>query len=206
MTTKTPSLLRRPSNENDIRPFDATTAHVVMQDGGTVLVDLDALADLERRGVTGRWYEYANGSGRSYVAAHLPSGGTTTVASLIAKRLPGEGVSYANGNRRDLRRLNLVVSPRGRGRRKAWQAHAAALFPNDTAQQVQWLQRQDQRRVQGTEVVPEPRDTLRSFPGFKTPTTVTASELFDLADGTLDGAELIRRKEVEQSRAPALTL
>ena len=136
----------RSGNTNDTRPFDATTAHVIMQDGTAVRVDCESLEDLHRRGITARWSTYCNGHGRSYVAVNLPDGGTTTVASLIAKRPPGFGVSYANGNRMDLRRSNLVVAPRGIGRKKALDAHAAMLFPLAPNERAAWLDAEATRR------------------------------------------------------------
>jgi hypothetical protein len=136
--TQTSRLLRSP-NENDIRPFDATTAHVLMPDGSAVRVNLESLEDFRRRDITARWSTYCNGSGRSYVAVNLPAGGSTTVSRLIAKCGPNEAVTYANGNRMDLRRSNLVVLPRGPGRRKALEAHASMLFPNDPNARADWL-------------------------------------------------------------------
>ena len=51
-----------------------------------------------------------------------------------------------SGNRFDLRRCNLIVTPRGPGRQRSMQAHAAILFPNDPERQAEWLQAADQRR------------------------------------------------------------
>jgi hypothetical protein len=143
--TQTSRLLRSP-NENDVHPFDDTTAHVLMPDGSAVRVNLESLEDLRRRDITARWSTYCNGSGRSYVAVNLPAGGSTTVARLIAKCGPDEAVTYANGNRMDLRRSNLVVLPRGPGRRKALQAHAYMLFPNDPNARADWLDAEIARR------------------------------------------------------------
>lgn len=148
MTKPVPRILRS-SNANDIRPFDATTSHVVMPDGSLVWVDNATLADFDRRGITARWSCYSNGAGRTYVAVNLPArlgGGSTTVAGLIVRHKPNEGVSYSNGNRFDLRRCNLIVTPRGPGRQRSMQAHAAILFPNDPERQAEWLQAADQRR------------------------------------------------------------
>ena len=143
----------RSDNENTIEHVDASTRRVILQDGAGVLVDADALQDLEQRGIVARWRCYDNGTGRRYVAVTLPAhlgGASTTVAGLIAKREPGEGISYANGDRFDLRRRNLVLMPRGRGRMKAAEAHAAMLFPRDLEARAQWLQAFNARIERGT--------------------------------------------------------
>lgn len=151
--TTTTAGAARTRNANDVHPFDATTAHVVLQEGSLARIDLADLEDLEQRGLTGRMRLSSNGCGRSYVVMHLPERarglGLVTVASLIVGRLPGEGVSYANGNRLDLRRCNLIVTRRGHGRQKSMVEQAASLYPADREAQAAWLQAAAKRQENG---------------------------------------------------------
>lgn len=127
--------------------IDERTTGVYLPDGSLALVDSRDLRDLEERGVTGAWFLADNGQGLPYVRA---KGRTNliTVARAIAQAGPDEQVRYRNGNRLDLRRSNLLVTPRERGRRRNVVEVAADLFPNSPDSQSAWLRaRAKQRRA-----------------------------------------------------------
>jgi len=148
MNINSPSAPRSP-NVNDVRPFDASSSFVVLQNEALVHVDNDSLRDLAHRGLNGRWYAYTNGSGRWYVAMHRPASagqGTTTIAALITQRGPDEEVVYRNGNRFDLRLANLVVRSKRIGKRRDPVNHAATMFPADPDRQAAWIDAEIERR------------------------------------------------------------
>lgn len=79
------------------------------------IVETSIYLDLLRRGLSPNWFWNLNrASGEGYVRAKIRGTGTIVIARLIAGASFKETVSYRNGNRRDLRRANLVVSSGGR--------------------------------------------------------------------------------------------
>lgn len=79
--------------------------------GVFAVVDEADYQRLTERGVSTTWYLNSNGRGHHYVRCYLPdvAGGLGLVARLILEPGTGRKVTYANGDRLDLRRCNIRV-------------------------------------------------------------------------------------------------
>lgn len=89
--------------------------------GETFIIDAEVWDDLQARGFPSAWT--ITGGGPGYVCsaaksvrasdAELLPGTPRYLSRIITGAQDGLAVTYRNGNRRDLRLCNLVVSPRG---------------------------------------------------------------------------------------------
>lgn len=94
------------------------------------VIDKHSYDTLISEGLTGPWFLNGNGTGRSYVRIAVPvegrrSGTNLLVARLILGAEPGTVVRYANGDRLDLRFVNLAWR-KGKSSRTDADALAAA--------------------------------------------------------------------------------
>jgi hypothetical protein len=90
-------------------------------EGQTFVIDATVWDDLQARGFPSAWT--ITGGGLGYVSsaaksvrasdAELLPGTPRYLSRVITNVQEGQAVTYRNGNRRDLRLQNLVVSPRG---------------------------------------------------------------------------------------------
>lgn len=80
---------------------------------GCALIDAADLKTLEAQGFTLNWTWNVSGGGYGYVRAQSPRN-LVTVARQIMQPPPGHQVRCRNGDRRDLRRSNLIVVRRGK--------------------------------------------------------------------------------------------
>jgi len=100
-------------------------AFVTLKCGSEVTLLADDYQALLRLGVSPNWFLNKSGSGTAYVRTRISSqlgwGNVAQVARLIAQPAArGVFLRYADGNRLNLRRDNLIFR-QGRTRAKAWE-------------------------------------------------------------------------------------
>lgn len=98
--------------------------------GSFAVIDRHSYDALISEGLTGPWFLNGNGTGRSYVRIAVPVEGRRSGTNLLVARLilgagPGTVVRYANGDRLDLRFINLAWR-KGKSSRTDADALAAA--------------------------------------------------------------------------------